>query len=155
MKKDLSIGTVIQFRRKMKRQVYKEFHYTWSSVPVNKNNSLSWGVIVGGKYLAQGSISLDNNLSFRVEGDKLFVLRVRQGFINKEFYVMPEDIIIPTVYDELRYLIPFYKDGVTDEYKKIMKEEVKFFPRDEKGRFAPYPSFRENKFTLKDSLEVV
>jgi len=74
----------------------------------------------------------------------VFVWKVRFGFLNKEVDVLEEDIIacsgdkiIVNFKGAKKLPIKFAEQpGFTEEYRKILSEESKLYPRDSKGRFC-------------------
>jgi len=91
------------------------------------------GAISGAKYVSIGYInySPDDGWTFDVRG-KVFVFLVRESWIGKEIYVLPEDI---NVVNDDNFSLPILNTHWPEDVRKIYSNEMKEWPRDEKGRW--------------------
>jgi len=99
------------------------------------------GQITGGKHLLAGALGLigwgEVGWAFKSETN-YFVYAIRKGFTNKEVYARPQDVKVCEKQDGN---LPFrakeikLSDKERESLSEIMQEEMRDWPRDEKGRW--------------------
>jgi hypothetical protein len=105
------------------------------------------GFVTGAKYIRKGVVEEKSGYRFVPEGKATLVFLVRKGYINKEIEVPANGLKIA---DDQSVRMFFYwnDDTQSSENKRVMTEEVRYFPRDEKGKFAKYPDLIDNNVVL-------
>jgi len=98
------------------------------------------GFISGGTHLKEGKIKWDNEIGYTFTPTKtVFVYKVIRGFVNKPVFVLPEQIgyqIFPQNQTACPFMHITQSDETRNEQSKFMKDEMKDWPRDERGRWV-------------------
>ena len=132
MKEFLPIGTYVKCSGKVKI----DKNYTKRNILLVQ--CFVEGFIVGGSYLKEGTITHNYE-----EGDyftptkAIFAYRVIRGFINKPIFVLPEQIVY-NHFPENPGTCPFIAQDQppwSERDKLFLREEMKDWPRDERGRW--------------------
>ena len=154
MKSFISIGTKVAI--KVYREMGKEYEDKDTKTTIYKKlfrkefDKTKVGIITGGKYVFEGkyiepryhgSYYGDDYSQAYLESPKgIFVYLVRFGFTNKEIMILPIDAdtytwhYVPTAKFKFpfRNVESFWDQKAKDEMRDIMKN----FPRDKKGRWV-------------------
>lgn len=166
MKNKLNIGDVVNIKASV-IPTYEDRHETITNLigqethgklikservlkPYKRNFK---GQITGGKYLRLGVYNPgyyersyfgeeDNSEQPSLSVDRtVFVYLVRDGFLNKEHYVLPDDLEL-LERNTVDFKVPMSNQGqqeyYTPEYKEILRDAARDQPRDSKGRFKKY-----------------
>ena len=98
------------------------------------------GFISGGTHLKEGNIKYDSEEGYIFTQTKtVFAYKVISGFVNKPVFVLPEQIayqLLPQNPASCPFMHITQSDETRNEQAKFMKDEMKDWPRDERGRWV-------------------
>ena len=139
MKDFLPLGTYVQYNESV--EAAKRYARGWLSRRDLKNvPGFGEGFIVGGTHLKEGNIEYDSEVGYIFTQTKtVFAYKVISGFVNKPVFVLPEQItyqLLPQNPASCPFMHITQSDETRNEQAKFMKDEMKDWPRDERGRWV-------------------
>jgi hypothetical protein len=140
MRDFLPLGTYVQYTESVEAsRQYNERGYL-SRRKLGKVPGFGEGFIVGGTHLREGNIKWDHDEGYIFTQTKtVFAYKVIGGFVNKPVFVLPEQIayqLLPQNPASCPFMHITQSDETRNEQAKFMKDEMKDWPRDERGRWV-------------------